>query len=476
MRTKELPNLRSNAEKQRTNEPAVGNNDVTFTPRPSGLLQLSNELIIGILQHTFHQNLVNLALTCKLLYSLAKEDLVHHRALIQEMSTLTNRNRPLELTRALRTIVDDPRRASYVRELFVSGWETRRSSIVPAGLEEQLAMTVEAIRRGPFQQVEDLLIGKEGFASVDAIVKGIAAGDEQCAIGIFLALLPNLTKLAIRFRWDQDSFPMLSMVLKRPSLSPLNQHHFGNLKSVEIQGNSFDGTFDVVRTCAQLPSLETLIAIECTIERYREHFRWDSNVVYFALKRCKWASGGTFYELLQSMKHLKRFGYEQRDHTDNSEVPARPNSADICGWLKNSVVDSLEILELVGLDDTWIDKCSKVASLRSFYKLQEVNIKFTTLLNAAGGCTTRDPNSLGKKLPISIRKARLEGAGCSEHIEILLNAFLDEYHFFPLPILEKLEIAGIDADIAETLTNADGISRLAALGIELSFPDQAPRS
>ncbi len=467
----EFPKPPSKAEEQTTDGFTVGNNDITFTPHPSGLLHLSNELIIDILQHTFHQDLVNFALTCRFLYLLASKALVHHRALIQEMSTLTNRNRPLELTRALRTTIDNPRRASYVRDVFVSGWGTRWNSIVPARRKKELAMTVEAIRHGPIQSVEDLLIGKEGFASMDAILNGIAAGDEQCAIGIFLALLPNLTKLAIRFRWDQESFPMLSMVLKPPSLSPPNRHHFGNLKSIEIQGNSFDGTFDVVRTCAQLPSLETLIAVECTIERYRDHFRWDSNVIHFALKRCKWATGGTYYELLQSMKHLKRFEFEQRDPTDDSAVHSRPNYADICGWLKSSVVDSLEILELVGLDDAWVNKYSGVPCWRSFYRLQEVNIQYMNLFHATGGWTTMDPHSLGKKLPISIRKARLECAGCSQYIEAFLNVLLDEYHILPLPNLERLEIAGIDKDIAETLTNADWISRLAALGIRISFSD-----
>jgi len=472
----ELPNSPPKAEMQTMDETTVGNNDVTSTPRPSGLLHLSNELIIGILQHTFHQNLVNFALTCKLLYLLASEALVHHRALIGELSTLTNFNGPLKLATALLTMLDDPRRASYVRELFVLGWETRRSSIAPAGRKKELVRTAEAVRTGSAQLVENLLIDEGGPASVDAIMKGIAAGDEQCAIGILLTLLPNLTKLAIRFLWDQHSSPMLSLVLKRSLLSTPGQHNFGKLKSVMIQGNSYDGTFDVVRTCAQLPSLETLVAAECMIERYRDQYRWDSNVNYFALKWCKWAAGGTIYELLRSMKQLKRFEYEQRDHTDNNAGLFRPKPVDICGWLQNSVVDSLENLELVGLDDEWVDGHRGVGSLRSFYKLQAIDIDFTILFDAAGGCVSRDPLSLGKKLPISIRRVRLESAGCSEYIEAFLKLFLEEHETSPLPNLEKLYIAGIDKDFVEALEDADWISQLAALGIELSFLDQAPPS
>lgn len=71
-------------------------------------------------------------------------------------------------------MLDDPRRASYVRELFVLGWETRRSSIAPPERKEELVRTAEAV-----VLVENLLIGEEGPASVNAIMKGIVGGDEQ---------------------------------------------------------------------------------------------------------------------------------------------------------------------------------------------------------------------------------------------------------------------------------------------------------
>jgi len=111
--------------------------------------------------------------------SISLKALVHHRALIRGLSTLTNRNGPLKLTRALLTMLDDPRRASYVRELFVLGWETRRSSIAPAERKEELVRTAEAVRTGSAVLVENLLIGEEGPASVNAIMKGIVGGDEQ---------------------------------------------------------------------------------------------------------------------------------------------------------------------------------------------------------------------------------------------------------------------------------------------------------
>lgn len=90
-------------------------------PGPS-LLQLSNELIELVIERTFHEDLVHLAITSRFIYSLARTALQRHRQLVQDIRVVSNHHAPRRLSKLFRSILEEPESALYVQELQIRSW------------------------------------------------------------------------------------------------------------------------------------------------------------------------------------------------------------------------------------------------------------------------------------------------------------------------------------------------------------------
>jgi len=177
------------------------------TPFPSARWsELPNELLVKILPHLVHQDLVHFAATCKWLHGLARVALQEHQDLMQQWSSRTNHVIRRSFTRLYRSIIDDPLRALYVRKLEI--WQSNTFSYIysypttPDDISE-INLTVQEAERGDFGDfIENhpLYTGKIVQRSLDQdwLMHSLRNGDEMPTAVFLCSLLPNLNSLIFR--------------------------------------------------------------------------------------------------------------------------------------------------------------------------------------------------------------------------------------------------------------------------------------
>lgn len=252
--------------------------------------ELPNELLVQIMPHLAHQDLVNFATTCKWLHNLARDALQEHQDLMQRWGSHTNSTDWRTFTRLYRRIVDDPTRALYVRRLDI--WHARTWSYLfsypttPNDVAD-LTSTIKEAERGDFSAfiVKYLLysgINVDISHELESFLWGLRNGDEMATMIFLCSLLPNLNDLI--FRCDDyaaaGSLLELENGLRCGHPNAVGEGRFCNLKSVEIHGGwHLDNPVNLLMSCAQIPSVEKLLASTASLDQTPSELnvRWNTS-------------------------------------------------------------------------------------------------------------------------------------------------------------------------------------------------------
>lgn len=460
---------------------ALGIEDAAI-PRSSRLLRLSNELIIPIIAHTSHQDLINFALCCKLLHALARSALNEHKALMHKFGVQISNEPPRNLSNVLRNVIEEPRRELYVRQLIIRPMENTWTSSEP-GERIDAKWILKRAKCGAFKQcINDLVsvvMGESDQNTKQTLLWSIAQGAELPLTAILLAILPNLTKLSIKLgsEFDYTEVEFLDLVLASGQLSTIGPNMFSNLKSVTVHcsdDDAHDTAFGLLRTCAHLPSMRTIVGLGIVLERSSKcQTLWDANVQCLILEHG--ALGENLIRtMVLGMKHWKQFTYAQTK-TFNWENP-RPDLKSILDALLDSARGTLEVLKVTGLMNACWNENAYGGRLLLFRSLREVTVEYGSLLKARDSGDWWS-SSLYAQLSKSIRKVRLDcwtlRAGHRERTQIisqLLETNLDA-SAPSLPNLQYLEIACLNVKTTEPLIKAGYIDRFATAGMVLDFDD-----
>lgn len=217
----------------------------------------------------------------------------------------------------------------------------------------------------------------------------------------------------------------------------------------------------------------TLVGVGFVLDGYQTKTEWVSSVKSLALQRCA-IDELTIRHMVLGMKHLKQFTYTQLESAQRPQ--SRPNLGSLCAALLDCARETLERLEITGLDRGIPDVDTYEGCLLHFASMQDVTVEYSSLLRARQ-IVNRWSCGLYAHLPDSIRKVRLDcwslQAGYRYRpriINYLLEVLLDE-SAPSLPNLECLEIASLDVRTVDNLIEAGYVIRLAAAGIQLNFDD-----
>ena len=437
-------------------------------PQKSPLLQLANELMRIIIDHTFHDDLVHLAMTCRTIHDLAVTALQEHRVLLQEMTILNKKEKSKGLDRILRMLIEKPQRALYIRELEVgllnNSWQSYHQSIDKVDTQ----WIVQDIKHGSLRKfVDDLLTEETGYQDCDlsSILRCIENGDEEPIVSLILALAPNIVRMNVQLRHTHAG--LMNVILRTARISTTPQNCFTNLKSATIKGGlvNIDDAYLIVRACAQIPSLETLTAVRCStyggVSRFPGTF--TSNVKHLTLEQCA-LSDREIVSIVQGMRYLKNFTYIHDDFAESHDP--RPRFSHIADALLISTEGYLETLQMTGLDE-WLQwEKIYIGNLRSFKALRELIVDLGLLFKNHTGL--RNYIDLNAVLPVSIRSVRID---CEYHPEII-DDYLDLFMSKPLETsmsLERLELWGLRQSDIENLIDAGYDTQLAASGTKLAF-------
>jgi hypothetical protein len=102
-------------------------------------------------------------------------------------------------------------------------------------------------------------------------------------VAFLCALLPNLSRLEIHTCFDSVRLQLefLDLVLQSRHLMKVDGSHFSNLRSVEVHGNAgpYSNTaFGILKTCAHIPSMWTLVGVGFVLDGYQTKTEWVSSV------------------------------------------------------------------------------------------------------------------------------------------------------------------------------------------------------
>lgn len=441
-------------------------------PRRSGLLQLSNELIIPIIAHMYHQDLVNLALSCKLLHALARSALNEHQTLIQELSLLSSSHGPRYLSRVSRSVFEESKRGLYVRQLVLRRLIRTWISSEPGDRTDAKWILTEA-KRGAMKdfinQIATDAVGQFHPGIKQDLMRSIAQGDEMPLLTFLCVILPNLSNLEVRLRRDHHDWQLeiLTTVLLTHQLENVNERRFTNLKTVKIHGPVYiqDQTFDLLRTCAQIPSVENLSCVNCRLNSdFRRTFKGSSNVKYLELLHCA-IDTKTIQSMVFAMKQLKKFTYSQSE--PSSQTHPRPDPSGLRIALVYSARKSLEVLEITGVGHFFLGRPVRIGPLNIFESLRHITADVEILLREEPWHSRTD--EIVNDLPQTVRKLRL---GCRHDIKSALDTVNQLASPFTPSLLhlESLELIELDKEHVQGLKEAGRVDEFAALGIALSFP------
>lgn len=190
-----------------------------------------------------------------------------------------------ESNRIFERLIDEPHRALYIKELRVSTAHTVWSPPEPDEVAEAdriIAKCRDGVAR---KSIDNILADEQGRIDPDfkeELLQSIAAGDLEPIVGFLCALAPNIVKLDIL---QEPCNRLLEYMLR----SAKRQASFSNLQSVQIHDkvDSINYAFNLLRTCAQSPSLISLAGFGCnSIGTPKFLSPFASNVRSLTLRQC----------------------------------------------------------------------------------------------------------------------------------------------------------------------------------------------
>lgn len=370
---------------------------------------LSNELVLEILQHVAPCDLDSACTITKSIYLLAAPILVEHRRLNQHLSSINylgDQDHPL--ANLLLLILAKPRNAHYVRSLtmecLASGWgDTLTDDDLgsPASVQSQMyqyeSKDLQLLRTAV--ETSDIISADE----VDEWLQTIQEGSEDPILALLLLNLPNLNSLEIlSIGMPIENLSRIIQRIKNGSASSYLSH----LKRVSMNFDEDWETSDTMICFTSFMSLPSLTSYhiedlsisddESDLERHlRLH---KSNIADLAFTHCR-IGEKTLFEVLRSTKNLRSFSYTYL------RPAVRFLARQGLDWywlgvgLLHNTRHSLEKLTL--LPHGCVE--SKGCSLRDFEVLREIDTELALFSND----NESSVQSFPEMLPASIRIIRL---------------------------------------------------------------------
>ena len=445
------------------------------------LQDLSNELVLGILEEVSPEDIVSISLASKSIYQLAVPRLEKHRSLQKQYTNFRNmvEHEPNSwhdpgglLADLLCKIVTDAEIGHYVRKIELDmcnndgedGWESDAFFEKPRqGSKTSMEIIEEAVRAVwliPTDEADDWLYE-------------IRRGNEDPLVALLLLCAPKLhtLKLAIPYTLSESYlFNTIQRVERQGCNANISPSHLKNVELSFAEWNSLD----FVKAFMSLPSLESiktdyLSMYAQTHELSSTILRQPSNVKYISF-RSGCVPGEAISELLRGVKNLRAFVYDFQPLWRSEEYSPTFDCFDMLCSLEANASHTLEHLVLRARDI----KTSQIAPLREFHVLREVDIQTSGCFAVNDG----GPANLIGLLPISLERLIMcwYETTSDDGVETLTEAILGlvRESKTQLPHLRMLHVSTTDQGAYSALWDCLASDKTAQINPMLSFKIQGP--
>ncbi len=380
------------------------------------LLDLPNEIILQIIEHTVPDGIESLSECNKRIRHLATEALFQHEqdnwfyslVRITELTDLDDaESDPLDL---LEDILRTPHLALYPRNVFIGEWWERYAvhSSDPEGtiedIDDELKVLIrQALENCPYVSSDE----------VDAWSSDIERGNADATMALLLTLLPNVRHIYLWDKWfvGDHCWDMLNRITEAPHKKDIlkNSLAFRNLAQVEISTHLRTDTpeeADFLRRFAGLPSLTKLrySDVECSsISMGASYPVYHGGVTGIEIMRST-LHPQLLATLLERTRTLEAFTYHFCGNESAKWFPSR-----VCEVLQEHAAGSLEHLDLKWDMKVEDGGCHHhLGDLRQFGNLKRLSVNIA-MLNYEVESGLWQYKRLAKLLPASVEELELVG-------------------------------------------------------------------
>ena len=376
---------------------------------------LSNELLLGILDKVLPDDIVSIALASKRIHQLALPRLEEH-CILQKQYTNSKNEIKHEfgtwcdpgwlLADLLCKIMSDARIGHYVRKLDFCSWNSlARDGWRPDEVFEKQGMTgksrLQPSLRTNMEIIEEAVRGAEiiPLEEVDDWLHQIRRGNEDPLVALLLLYAHRLH--TVRFVVPYDYSYLLKTIQRIAMQESTVKPYLSYLQSVEIVFAEEWGNMEFLESFMSLPSLTSIETDQLfvdgrTYDGNSAISTQPSNVkeVYF---RNGYLPESAFSGLLRGMKNLKTFHYDFRHMWRDMDYTPPFHCLAVLDSLVANAGHTLERLTLSAHEI----ETSQISPLRAFHTLREIEIR-THRCFAVGGA--KIPAKLVTSLPVSLER------------------------------------------------------------------------
>ena len=407
------------------------------------LSDMPNEITTMIISLLLPDDIDSFTLTCKKNYDVATTNLQYHWDLKRKYATYrcdTAPEPPFSPVQLLEKILQEPRTASYVREISISGWYSCWTGSwfsgwagSPLDLELSQGRSHQPCNEGMTSGLKDAVTKLAPSTSeASKWLERLRLGDEGPIVSMLLLLLPNLSALKVESPdldrvWIEDTLYHIATA-KGPG-APLSRLRHARMPGVKLLG-----------LVAALPSIRSLhgsgIKVAHTETWPDDMLSSTSNVRDLTFSECA-INAKRLFVILGAFKSLRSYTYDSDPSYDkygnDAEVKFDPYWM-ICA-LSAYARSTLESLTLLSHDS---DR-QYMGDIRGFEALRHLHTESQMLTSSVEN--RRNLKCLVRALPPKLETLKLECSGTGDEIGIAKSiSSLAELKTEHAPSLRRVEV------------------------------------
>lgn len=454
---------------------------------------LSNELVLGILEEVLPDDIESISLASKRIYQLAIPRLEEHRRLRKQYTKFKNvvQNKDMHwhdpgglLANLFCNIMTDARIGHYVKKIDLSLWNfSARDGWQPDEVFEKQTTTSKSRLRQDSKTnmdiIEEAIRATEIIPTeeVDEWLHQIRLGNEDPLVALLFLHAAKLHTLRFVSPYSRSVPSYLLKTIQRVagqgSTAKTYSLHFEKVKIWFAEGWENEG-LDFVKAFMSLPSItsvktESLFVDDRTYEANSAILPQPSNAMNLSF-RSGFLPQQAFSELLRGVRNLKTFAYNFTHLWRDHDYTPPFDCLNLMKSIEANASHTLENLKLSALNL----ETSQLAPIRGFSALREIEIQTSR-------CFAVEESNIANfinVLPVSIERLSLRWYEvCSvDRVELLIEAVLGLIRASKtqLPRLRMLQLDTRDQGESSALWECLGSDETAHINKLLAFKIQGP--
>ena len=360
----------------------------------AGFSDLSNELILMVLEYILPDDIINFATTCRIIHELSTPIMREHKWLGARHQIWADAGGNQNLVTLLRSLLEYPQLALYIRVIHFCD---RCDKLAGDPTKKDLKMFRTAFRNSHVITFDE--------SDISLWMEEIRHGNAEPILGLLMTLLPCLVKIVFAgYRGEIPNFTKTIWRISKAYSSSPSSVFLSRLQYVVFDFGDSESLieYDVLHPFLMLPSMRTLYTRRIPYHLGYPIVPMSSCITRIRLLLCGFNQKELleFFGIFKSLEYLQFSPNEDEEEEDETQTFSPL-------WIHNALSTharrSLKMLHII--DHYEYYDTARTGDFRNFDVLAQIEARFAFLLGKPGS----SQKSLGDALPPSIEKVVIWG-------------------------------------------------------------------